>query len=93
MLFEWDFKRYGEKPEEQRLIGLIIQSDAAKNCKWSTPVDYSRNRRNKNLITRMLDIAKRMLNGESAKSISQEYCISRKFTERNTQRKNMEGCV
>lgn len=76
--FDTFLKDMGERPEGTTLDRIDNSIGYSKeNCKWSTPVEQARNRRNKKLnYEDALDIAKRMLNGESAKSISQEYCIS-----------------
>lgn len=47
------------------------------NCKWSTPIQQARNRRNSKLtFESAFDIAKRMLAGDSPAMIAREYGIS-----------------
>lgn len=48
-----------------------------KNCKWASPIEQARNRRNKRLnYGQALDIAKRMVAGEKAVDLAREYGIS-----------------
>lgn len=47
------------------------------NCKWATPTEQARNKRNSKLnYNKALDIARRMLQGESAKKLAAEYGVS-----------------
>lgn len=47
------------------------------NCRWATPIEQARNRRNTKLAyDDALDIAKRMLAGERAFDLAKEYKIS-----------------
>lgn len=68
----------GERPDGTTLDRIDNSLGYSKeNCKWSTATEQARNRRNKRLnYDDALDIAKRMLHGESAKVIAQEYGIS-----------------
>lgn len=47
------------------------------NCRWATPVDQARNRRNSRLTYDLaVEVAVRVLRGETAKSVAAEFGIS-----------------
>jgi hypothetical protein len=68
----------GERPEGVTLERIDNEKGySPNNCKWATPVEQARNRRNSRLTyEKALDIAKRMLAGESAVVIAKEFGIS-----------------
>lgn len=68
----------GERPRGKSIERIDNNKGySALNCRWATPTEQARNRRNKKLVyADALNIAKRMLSGECAKKIAAEYGIS-----------------
>jgi hypothetical protein len=68
----------GERPDGTTLDRIDNNKGyCAMNCKWSTPTEQARNRRNKKLdYTDAFTICCRMISGYTAKSIAEEFQCS-----------------
>lgn len=77
-VFENFLEDMGERPNGKTLDRVDVNADyGPDNCRWATPTEQARNRRNTKLnYDDAFTIACRMLVGEKAKAIAMEYGIS-----------------